>query len=153
MVLPLATRLDELGMAVAREPANDFTRYLLGEHYRRKSALGGENWEDEARTAMQHFEAALQLNPYRHDSWLRKGYCLDWLGRHAEAERAFEQAQTLDPNGATTMAWVGWHWVQVEEYQKAIDQFLRSLNHLPAERNALATTYLPLAQEQLKSRR
>lgn len=146
-----SARVECYQRAVQIEPGNDWTRFLIGDHFRFRSALGEETWEADAKLALEYFEEALQANPYRYDTWLRKGYCLDWLGRHAEAEQAFKQALSLDPNGANTMAWVGWHWVQVGEYQKAIDQFLRSLNHLPAEKNPLAVTYLRHARDRINT--
>lgn len=138
----LETQVRYFQRASEIEPKNDWTWHLLGEHHRRLSRLGEGDWEGEGERAVDYFEQAAELNEFRFRTWLRKGFALDWLGRPEEAGAAFDRAGTLDPNGAETMAWRGWHLFQQEDFEGARQLFLRSLNHLPAEENPLATTYL-----------
>jgi tetratricopeptide (TPR) repeat protein len=74
--------------------------------------------------------------------------CLDWLGRHEEAEPYFNRADELDPRGYFTAAHIGWHYMQLENYPAAQAWFERSRRLQPKE-NPIATTHLELIRERM----
>ena len=53
-----------------------------------------------ARQAIQHFEAALRLNPYHTEAILRLGAVYELTGDDARAKAAYERATSVDPNSA-----------------------------------------------------
>ena len=80
---------------------------------------GGDDFGVLATNAMTWYERAMRANPHDANSPLRYGMCLDWLGRQAEAQPWFDRAAELDPNGYYTVAHVGWHYVQLEDFAAA----------------------------------
>ena len=52
--------------------------------------------------------------------------CLDWLGRHAEAEPYYLEAENRDPNGNYVVGYIGWHYVQIGDYPAARQWFIRA---------------------------
>ncbi len=137
-----------LEKAFAAEPKNADTAWSIGEAYRMQSWEGGENYADLAASAMKWFDRSRQLNRFDGYSYLRYGMCLDWVGRHDEAEPYFRKADALDPNGYFTAAWIGWHYVQVADYAAAKTWFERSLR-LEWTDNTIATGYLPIVVRRL----
>jgi O-antigen ligase len=133
------------------EPMNFETAYQLGEMYRAESFNGGQNYEAQAGLAMDWFARGMKLNPHDGYNYLRNGMCLDWLGRHDEAEKNFNEAEALDPNGYYTVANVGWHYVQTGDYAAARSWFERSLR-LDYPHNEIARTYLDLVEQKLRDR-
>jgi tetratricopeptide (TPR) repeat protein len=77
--------------------------------------------------------------------------CLDWLGHYAEAGPYFSRAEALDPNGYFTVANIGWHYVQVEDYAAARAWLARSLQ-LYWQENVIASSYLKIAERELGER-
>lgn len=134
--------------AFAAEPMNFETAYDIGESYRVESFNGGDNCADLAKTAMEWYERAGNLDRYDAYSRLRYGMCLDWLDRHDQAEKYFSQAEALDPNGYYTVAIIGWHYVQTGDYAAAKPWFERSLR-LEANDNSVAASYLDLVGQKL----
>jgi len=141
-------RTAALERAFDAEPMNFETADDIGEAYRVESFNGGANYEDLANKAMQWFARAGVLDRYDAYSHLRCGMCLDWLDRHDEAEKQFSQAETLDPNGYYTVAIIGWHYVQIEDYAAARPWFERSLR-LEVHENNIARSYLELVEQKL----
>jgi tetratricopeptide (TPR) repeat protein len=74
--------------------------------------------------------------------------CLDWIGKHAEAEPFFSAAEARDPNGYFTAAIIGWHFVQTGDYAAARQWFLRSLK-LDSHNNNIAQNYLRICESKL----
>jgi len=140
-----------LKKAFAAEPMNFGTAYDIGEAYRADSFTGGDHYADQAKTAMQWYARARNLDPYDAYSYLRHGMCLDWLGRHDQAGGFFSQAEVLDPNGYYTVALGGWHCVQNGDYAAARPWFERSLL-LEANGNDIARSYLDLVGQKLMER-
>jgi len=134
--------------AFAAEPMNFETAYDIGESYRAESFNGGDNYADLAKTAMQWYERAQQLDRYDAYSWLRQGMCLDWLNQHDQAEIYFRRAEKLDPNGYYTVAVIGWHYVQIGDYAAARPWLERSLR-LELNNNDIARSYLELVGQKL----
>jgi O-antigen ligase len=134
--------------AFAAEPMNFEAAYGAGEAWRTQSFEGGDNHRELATNAMTWFERTMQLN--RHDAFspLRYGMCLDWLGRHEEAEAYYYRATELDPNSYYITAHVGWHYLQVENYAAAKSWFERS-RRLMWRENPIADTYLQLCRDRL----
>ncbi len=127
--------------AFEMEPNNAETAYSLGERFRAKSWQGDFDYEKWARKAIQWFERATAINPYHYRAEVRLGMCWDWLGDHEKADSHFDRALELDPNGYFTMAYVGWHYVQMERYAKAKPYLERSRSLKPRD-NPVAKTYL-----------
>ena len=134
--------------AFAVEPMNFGNAYELGEAWRSRAFEGGEDYEAQAKKATGWFARAEALNPHDAYSFLRHGMCLDYVGRHDEAALKFSQAELLDPNGYFTVAHVGWHFVQVEDYAAAEEWFTRSLR-LEWKENQVAQSWLPIVRRKL----
>lgn len=140
-----------LRKAFATEPKNFQTAYNIGEMLRVDSFTGGDDYEKQANEAMDWFARSIRLDPYYGYGYLRTGMCLDWLGKHDEAEKFMDQAELLDPNGYYTVATIGWHYVQAGDYAAARQWFLRSLS-LDSENNSISHTYLDLVEQKLQDR-
>jgi tetratricopeptide (TPR) repeat protein len=97
---------------------------------------------------MEWFQKAIDLNPYDPYGQMRLGMCLDWVGRHADAEPYFTKANALDPNGFYTAAHVGWHYFQVADYPTAQKWFQRSLGLFWAD-NPISRAYLNILKDKL----
>ena len=130
------------------EPMDFETAYNIGECFRTQSFDGGQNYEDLAKTAMQWYERSMKLNPHDGYNYLRYGMCLDWLGKHDEAESYINRADALDPNGYFTAANIGWHYVQAENYAAARPWLERSLR-LHWQQNGAAASYLEITERKL----
>jgi O-antigen ligase len=140
-----------LKRAFAVEPMNFETAQRIGEAYRLQSFQGADGYEDLARQAMQWLDTAIRLNPYSALTRIRYGMCLDWLGRHPEAAEYFAKALALDPNGYSTLAHMGWHHLQREDYDQARGWFEKSLR-MNSTSNWIASNYLQLVLERLEKR-
>jgi len=137
-----------LTKAYAAEPRNFETSYNIGEGWRMQSWQGGDDYRDLAGRALEWFQRSVESNPYYPYSFVRYGMCLDWLGRHAEAEAYFNQAAALDPNGYYTAANVGWHYVQLEDWTTAKAWFEKSLS-LNWMSNPIARSYVQIVEAKL----
>ncbi len=141
-------RTAALEKAFAAEPMNFATAYDIGETYRVESFEGGQDYAARSKTAMAWFEHSQKLDRFDGYSFLRYGMCLDWLDQHDAAEKFFNQAEALDPNGSYTVAIVGWHYVQAQNYAAARPWFTRSLS-LEGTDNEIAGSYLELIEKKL----
>jgi tetratricopeptide (TPR) repeat protein len=140
-----------LEKAFACEPKNFQTAYDLGESLRTQSLDGGDQATARAEKALEWFALASGLNPQDGYSFLRIGMCLDWLGRHAEAEPFYQQAEARDPNGYFMVANIGWHYVETGDYAAAREWFIRSLQ-LSSKDNVIARNYLAICESRLVAR-
>jgi tetratricopeptide (TPR) repeat protein len=127
--------------ALACEPKNFETAYNLAECFRTRSLDGGTNYVELAETALNYYALGSRLNP--HDAYcpLGAGMCLDWLGRHAEAEKYYAAAEVRDPNGNYIVANIGWHFTQIGDYAAARQWVMRA-NKLANWHNETAKSYL-----------
>jgi O-antigen ligase/Tfp pilus assembly protein PilF len=132
--------------AYAADPANAEAANQMGEALWMQSLQGGEDYQQLAARAMEWFRRSMDLNPYAPLVWVRYGQCLDWLGRHAEAVKYFDRALVLDPYGYNTLAHVGWHYMQVEDYRKA-EHYLNLSHRLFPMNNPVASSYLKILRE------
>ena len=139
---------DCLKKALAAEPMNFETVYSIGEVYRIKSSEGGDDYQDLSNQAMTWFERSMKLNPWDAYSYLRYGWCLDWLGRFADSPKYFERAAQLEPNGYYMMANIGLHYVQAGDFAAAKPWLERSLR-LEQKDNEIARSYLPIVNSRL----
>jgi len=147
--LPLLDRAALLEKAFAAEPENFQTSYDIGEFYRAQSFDGGQDYEQLAQTAMDWYSRGMKLDHFEGYNYLRCGMCLDWLGRHDEAEKEFSMAEALDPNGYYTIANVGWHYFQTGDYAAAKECFERSLHLEWGQENVIAHSYLEMVEQKL----
>jgi O-antigen ligase len=134
--------------AFAVEPKDFEAAYQIGECHRLWSWEGGDNYEALARKAMEWFERGAKLNPYDAHFPLRYGMCLDWIGQRDKSWPYYSRAEELDPNGYFTVAHIGWHFIQTEDYAAARPWFERSL-HLKWDGNPIAENYLALCHRRL----
>jgi O-antigen ligase len=141
-------RAAALKKAFTAEPQNFETAYDIGECYRMESFNGAENYEALAKTAMDWYERGWKLDRFDGYDYLRYGMCDDWLGKHDEAEKFFNQAAALDPNGYFTAANVGWHYVQAGDYAAARSWLERSLR-VQGQDNEIARSYLQIVEQKM----
>ena len=132
-----------LEKAEAAEPRNFATAYQLGEIYRVKAFQGPDDYEALIAQAIAAYQRAIANNPFDGDYYLRWGMCLDFTGRHAEAETLLLKADELDPNGGFVAAHVGRHYVETGEYAAARPWLERSLRL--DQPNILAVNFLKIA--------
>jgi tetratricopeptide (TPR) repeat protein len=117
--------------------------------YRLESWQGADGYAELAVKAMEWFHRVIELNRYDPYSSMRIGMCYHWLGRHAEAAPWFERARRLDPNGYYLLAHLGWHKVQLDDYDAAYKLFHRSLQLTPhGTTNTIAHAYLGVISDQ-----
>ncbi len=137
-----------LRQAHALEPMNPQTCFSIGEVLRTEAWERQSGFEAATAEAMAWFERAWRLNPYDGYARLRYGMCLDLLGDRQQATRYFLRALELDPNGAFTLTHVGWHYCQLEEWEKA-----RGYLQLSAEKwgvdHTMTLIFLQLAQDRI----
>jgi tetratricopeptide (TPR) repeat protein len=144
-------RIDALERAFAAEPMNAETSYAIGESYRAKSWEGNDQYVALGKTAMDWYQRGTKLDPYDSNNWLRYGMCQDWIGGAEDSGPAYGRANELDPNGYTTSANIGWHYVQTGDYAAARTWFQRSLElEWDKALNPLAHEYLPIVELRLK---
>jgi len=136
-----------LEKAGAQEPRNFSTAYQLGEIYRREAFRGKGDYEAFTERAIAAYQRGIANQPFDGDYYLGWGMCLDFNGRHAEAEPIFLKADELDPNGYFVAAHVGRHYVETAEYAAARPWLERSLSLSPT--NTIAASLLKIANERL----
>ena len=136
-----------LEKAEAVEPKNFETAYQLGEIYRVEAFQGTGDYEAFAERAIAAYQRGITNHPFDGDYYLGWGMCLDFTGRHAEAETKFLKADELDPNGYFVAAHVGRHYVETAEYAAARPWLERSLRL--SQTNTLAVSLLKIANERL----
>lgn len=136
-----------LEKAGAAEPNNFETAYQLGEIYRVEAFQGASDYEMFADRAIAAYQRAITNHPFDGDYYLGWGMCLDYTGKHAEAETIFLKANELDPNGYFVAAHIGRHYVETAEYAAARPWLERSLRL--SQTNAIATSLLQIANERL----
>ncbi len=134
--------------AFAAEPRNPETAYAIGEALRIQGSEGGDNYRELTQQAMEWFQLSMKLNPWNGYSYLRYGWCLDWLGRFGESPSYFQRAAQCDPNGYFMAANLGLHYVQLRNYAAARSWFERSLR-LQGKDNAVARSYLQIVNSRL----
>jgi O-antigen ligase len=149
--LPLLERAALLKKAIAVEPQNFETTYQIAEFYRMQSLQGDPDYETLAQTAMEWYRRGMKLNPYDGYNDMGCGICLDWLGRHDEAETYLQRAEALDPNGYFTIANIGWHYVQAGDYAAARVWLERSIRLRGQDDNVIALSYWGIVQMRLTS--
>jgi len=141
-------QIDCLKKAFAFEPQNHETAFAIGEAYRVESREGDANYLELANQAMDWLGRSIQLNHWNDSSYLLYGWCLDWVGRHADSPAYFERAAQLDPNGYFTIANIGVHYVDLEDYAAAKPCFERSIR-LQWKDNIIAESYLQIVNRKL----
>lgn len=144
-------RLGALRQAFAIEPRNPRTAYQIGEILREQSFQGLTGHQRLAEAAIEWYKHSIAANPHDPLPRVGLGRCLDWLGRHDEAEAAFKGALEVDPNGYYTWAYMGWHYVQVHDYDQARWWLERSLHLYPRD-NPIAVNYLRIIEERTANR-
>ena len=140
-------QIDILQKAFAAEPKNFETAYTIGEAYRLASR-DDENYKQLVTKAMEWFERGMKLNPWDGYNFLKYGWCLDWVQRQSESQPYFAKAEELDPNGSTTMAFIGLHYVELTDFSAAKPWFERSLR-LETQNNMISSNWLSIVNRKL----
>lgn len=144
-------QLAALKAAHAVEPRNFDTTTAIGNVLLDRSQQGVAGYKAAAEEAVTWFQKSAALNPYLPYGPIGMGRCLDWLGRHDEAEASFKRAEQLDPNGYLTMAYVGWHYFQREQFSQAREWLEKSLALMSDEKvNPIPHSYLKTIAERLQ---
>ncbi len=141
-------QVDCLKQAFAVEPMNHETAYAIGEACRVESQYASE-YRELAEEAKTWFARAAKLDRWDDASYLRYGWCVDWLGHPGESGPYFSKALELDPNGYYTAASVGLHYVELGDYAAAKACFERSLR-LEGQANPIAQSYLKITEGRLR---
>lgn len=110
-----------LDAAFAVEPANYATAYDAGEAWRKISWQGNDNYQETCEKAISWFQRALAANPLDAFACARLAMCLDWLGRHSQAEKWMKRTEELDGNNHYLVAIKGWHLMQLANYEEKRD--------------------------------
>jgi TPR repeat protein len=139
---------DAFRRAFAADGKNFEAAHEVGECLRMRGWDGGDAGKELVKEAMQWFKRSFEMNPFNPHPVTRYGMCLDWLGQHEEAAAYFKRAQALDPNGYLTLAYMGWHYMQLEDFAAARTWFEKSLR-LNSYSNELAVAYLKLIDRRL----
>ena len=132
------------------EPMNFTNAYAIGEGYRNTVFLDPLNGVEMVHTAMDWYHRCQKLNPYYSLPYIREGQCLDFLGKPEAAEKCFNQADLVDPNGYFTAANVGLHYLQNGEWAAARPWLTRSLD-LKSTHNPVATTAIATVEQELSN--
>lgn len=146
--------IGHLKAAHAVEPDNFETTYRIGEALRAASWEGQADWQSLATEALPWFRRGIKLNPWDPDNYLGYGMCLHWVRRYGETQTYFDRALALDPNGAYTLARIGWHYLNLSRPQEALEWFERSLQlkpHREKDDNPFAQYYWNVVRERVKS--
>lgn len=141
-------RLEAMERAFAVDPMNPDNAYKIGEAYRSMSWLGLEDHVSQAETALEWFDRTMTLNPYDPYAPMRRGMCLDWLGRSEESESYYNLADELDPRGHFIAAHIGWHYLRIRDLPAAQAWFERS-KRLQWKDNDMSDQYLQLIRDQM----
>ena len=141
-------KIADLEKAFAAEPRNSETAFGIGESYRVQSSEGGPDYQALGQQALLWLSRGTNCNPFDDRICVALGRCLDYLERANEAQVIFDRAVELDPNGYWTSAFVGRHYVEIEDYAAARPWLERSLR-LQAQTNLVASTYLELVNHRL----
>jgi O-antigen ligase len=136
-----------LQKAFASEPKNFQTAYDIGECFRTQSFAGGDDFASLAQRAMDWYARSIRLNPYYGYNFMRTGMCLDWIEQSAAAQKYFDEAEPLDPNGYYMVAYIGWHYVQIKDYATARQYFIRSMTL--DNSTAFARNYLAICERKM----
>ena len=146
--LVLLDRAALLEKAFEAEPKDFQTAYRIAEFHRIQSFQGGQDYQSQTQIAMDWYLRAMKMDRFDGYNYLGYGMCLDWLGRHDEAEPYYSRAEALDPNGYFTVANIGWHYVQAGDYPAARVLFERS-RRLNWDYNVIAHSYWDIVQDRL----
>jgi tetratricopeptide (TPR) repeat protein len=136
-------QLEALKNAHAAEQNNYETTTAIGGVYLDRSQQGAAGFKEAAQQGIEWFQKSIALNSYDPHGLIGQGRCLDWLGQHAEADVSFKKAETLDPNGYYTAAYLGWHYFQTANYDLSKQWLEKSRTLMPAEKvNPIPHAYL-----------
>lgn len=126
--LPADAEMRLLHQMHVLDPMNANTTIRIGEIWRVLAFTDeGHNYHAQAMEGQRWFEKTIALNPWNAAAYVRLGICLDIQRNYEGALPYYQQAEKLDPKGAETMAWIGWHHLQNDEYAKAREYLTRSL--------------------------
>lgn len=109
------------------DPMNAQTCFRIGEGIRQLNWEKPAGWYAQMQEAEEWFRKALARDPFHSMTHLSYGMCLDLRKDYEMATAFFQRAETMDPNGANTMAYIGWHYLQIDDYKKAREYLERSL--------------------------
>lgn len=140
-------RLAALQKAAAVEPRNARTLGAIGEQFLVQGLASDDNAQERFEAAMPWFAKAAVQDPFDPFPLLRTGACLHHLAKASEASPWYEKARALDPHGYITLAQVGWHYFQLQDWKKAVFWLHESIQMQGGPINTIAHSYFRLALE------
>jgi hypothetical protein len=126
--------LKHLSQAIAIEPNNPRSHFILGENYRQLSWQGDAHWKDWGKRAIDSLQTSVRLDPHSARAWLSMALTASWLDDTNNAAKWFDEASLRggedyeianhhswyllnhgDPKGALDYAtqatnWYRWDW-------------------------------------------
>ncbi|MGC9952066.1 MAG: tetratricopeptide repeat protein [Bryobacteraceae bacterium] len=127
------------------EPNNLDARRILGRIYTRMigDAQQGKINEEMLRAATDQYEKIVAKDPKDIESWLTLGRLYRTARNSVEAEKAYSQALTIDPNNEDALTGLAIVYSDVGDTKKAIEKLQAVTNKDPNPRTlaALATSY------------
>lgn len=141
-------RLELLTQAHQIDPDNYKVLTLIGEHHRKISWQGGNNYTDHAKTAIEWLDKTLLANPWHYYAHLRSGMAHDWIYQYQDAQSHFEKALAIDPNGYFTQSHLGWHYLMIDDLLNAKTHLQRSKKLKPTD-NSFTDSYLETVNARL----
>lgn len=112
--------------ALAREKNNPYLYYYLGNAHFSRAQLAPKNARrPDLEAAENAYRAGLALFPQDETPWVRLGQVLDELGRHEEAQTAFETAISLDPKAGILYAYLGEHFRKIGDPEREKETLAR----------------------------
>lgn len=144
----LEKAIGNLEKAYQINPLNDRVAYGIGERLRMLSWKEGPTYREQAELAIRWFERGIAVNPLNRHCNLGIGMCLDWLGKHQEAEAYYLKALKTDPNNHWLLAHTGRHYLYIDDYDTARGYFEKSLS-IQWWENPIATSYMNIISRRI----
>ena len=80
------------------------------------------------KRAIEGYNLLLKENPQSIEALVKKGWCLNQLGKYQDAITCFLEALKQSPNHLNALCNLGWAWQHIKQHQKAVNVFNQVLN-------------------------
>ena len=141
----LKDAVSEAEEILRKSPDNLDARRILGRIYTRMigDTQQGKINEEMLRSATEQYQKIVAKDPKDVESWLTLGRLYRTANNSVEAEKAYTQAMTLDPNNEEALTGLAIVYSDVGDTKKAIEKLQAITNKNPNPRTlaALASSY------------